>query len=103
MANATTRTTHPGPTPPPRVTISYDISIQIIIPFFASIPRESTASVPGSQGAARHMMLTFKQFLAQQDDSIDGTDAIESYNEYKCEFKQKQVQEFFEKHKGEDW
>jgi hypothetical protein len=49
------------------------------------------------------MMLTFKQFLAQQDDNIDEDDAITSYNEYKAEFKRKQVDEFFESHKEEDW
>jgi len=48
-------------------------------------------------------MFTFKQFLAQQDDSIDEEDAIASYNEYKADFKRKQVEEFFEKHKDEDW
>ena len=49
------------------------------------------------------MMLTFKQFLAQQEDNIDEMGAIASYNEYKAEFKRKQVEEFFEKHKDEDW
>ncbi len=48
-------------------------------------------------------MLTFKQFLAQQDDSIDEMDAIASYNDYKDDFKRKLVDEFFEKHKEEDW
>lgn len=51
----------------------------------------------------RHKMLTFKQFLAEQDDSIDEEAAIVSYNEYKSEFKRKQMEEFFEKHKDEDW
>lgn len=62
---------------------------------------ESPNSTPQSLG--RHVMLTFKQFLAQQDDTIDEMDAISSYNEYKADFKRKQVEEFFEKHKDEDW
>lgn len=62
------------------------------------MPRDSPNSAP-----QRHMMLTFKQFLTQQEDSIDEVDAISSYNEYKSEFKRKQVEEFFEKHKDEDW
>ena len=49
------------------------------------------------------MMLTFKQFLTQQDDNIDEDEAIASYNEYKADFKRKQVDEFFENHKDEDW
>ena len=47
--------------------------------------------------------MSFKQFLAQQEDSIDEMDAIQKYNEYKREFKGKQVKEFFEEHKEEDW
>lgn len=48
-------------------------------------------------------MLTFKQFLTRQEDDIDESVAIVSYNEYKIEFKKKMIQEFFEKHKEEDW
>ena len=54
-------------------------------------------------GPSRHTMLTFKQFLTQQDDDIEQTDAISSYNEYKDEFKKKLMEEFFEEHKEEDW
>lgn len=57
----------------------------------------------GSQGPMKHVMLSFKQFLAQQDDSIDEAEAISAYNEYKAEFKRKQMEEFFEQHKEEDW
>ena len=49
------------------------------------------------------MMQTFKQFLTQQDDSIDEDEAITLYNEYKADFKRKQVDEFFDSHKEEDW
>lgn len=66
-----------------------------------SIPKESLTATP--QGLARHSMLSFKQFLSQQDDNIDETDAITSYNEYKNDFKRKQMEEFFENHKDEDW
>ncbi len=47
--------------------------------------------------------LSFKQFLQQQDDSISDDDAIKKYNEYKIEFKKKQINEFFLAHKEEDW
>ena len=66
---------------------------------FCRIPLESM----NPQGPARHSMLSFKQFLTQQDDNIDETAAIASYNEYKTDFKRKQMEEFFEKHKDEDW
>ena len=55
------------------------------------------------QGSKKQTMLSFKQFLTQQDDSIDETDAIQKYNEYKREFKQRQIVEFFDEHKEEDW
>lgn len=48
-------------------------------------------------------MLTLKQFLATQDDSISDSDAIEKYNEYKSEFKRQQLNEFFVAHKDEEW
>ena len=48
-------------------------------------------------------MLSFKQFLTQQDDSIDEGQAIQLYQDYKFEFKRKQIIEFFDEHKEEDW
>lgn len=48
-------------------------------------------------------MLTLKQFLASQDDSISDSDAITKYNEYKLEFKRQQLNEFFVAHKDEEW
>ena len=51
----------------------------------------------------KQALLTFKQYLTQQDDSIDESDAIQKYSEYKSEFKRKQIAEFFDEHKEEDW
>lgn len=48
-------------------------------------------------------MMTLKQFLATQDDSISDSDAIDKYNEYKLEFKRQQLNEFFVAHKDEEW
>ncbi|KAL5493110.1 hypothetical protein EMCRGX_G014236 [Ephydatia muelleri] len=53
-------------------------------------------------GGMKQMMLTFKQFLGMQDDTIDDKEAIQKYNEYKTEFRRKQISEFFEVHKEED-
>lgn len=48
-------------------------------------------------------MLTLKQFLATQDDSISDSDAITKYNDYKQDFKRQQLNEFFVAHKDEEW
>ena len=56
-----------------------------------------------SLGPKKQAMLSFKQFLTQQDDSIDESKAIQLYQEYKTEFKRKQIMEFFDEHKEEDW
>lgn len=37
------------------------------------------------------------------DDSIDHHEASNRYNEYKFEFKRKQIIEFFNAHKDEEW
>lgn len=48
-------------------------------------------------------MMTFKTFLAAQDDSITEDEAIKKYNEYKLEFRKQQLNEFFVAHKEEEW
>ena len=48
-------------------------------------------------------MMTFKQFLASQDDHISDEEAIKKFNEYKMDFKKQQIQEFFSAHKEQEW
>jgi len=48
-------------------------------------------------------MLSFKNFLHDQDDNIDQEDAVKRYNDYKIDFKKTQIAEFFAAHKDEDW
>ncbi|XP_038051864.1 serrate RNA effector molecule homolog isoform X2 [Patiria miniata] len=48
-------------------------------------------------------IMSFKQFLASQDDMIDDTEAVRKYNEYKVEFRRTQLSEFFLAHKEEEW
>jgi len=48
-------------------------------------------------------MMSFKQFLAQQDDNIDDMEAVQKYAEYKKDVKRRQLQLFFDKHKEEEW
>lgn len=63
-------------------------------------PRESMAA---SDVQTQPCLMTLKQFLATQDDSISDSDAIEKYNDYKLEFKRQQMNEFFVAHKDEEW
>jgi hypothetical protein len=59
-------------------------------------------SMSGQSIGPKNNMLSFKQFLAQQDDSIDEGQAIQLYQEYKSDFKRKQITDFFDEHKEED-
>jgi hypothetical protein len=70
-------------------------------PMVAPTPRESHP--PPSDGLTQPPMMTLKQFLATQDDSIGDDVAITKYNEYKVEFKRSQLNEFFVAHKDEEW
>ncbi|KAH7727903.1 arsenite-resistance protein 2 containing protein [Aphelenchoides avenae] len=49
------------------------------------------------------VMLTFKKFLATQDESITDEEAIAKYNDYKLEFKRQECEKFFQAHKDEEW
>ena len=55
------------------------------------------------EGGSGNQMLSFKQFLAKQEDSIDDQEAVKKYNEYKLEFHKAQLSEFFLAHKDEEW
>lgn len=65
-------------------------------------PREQHPIV-SSDGLTQPAMLTLKQFLATQDDTISDDVAITKYNEYKVEFRRSQMNEFFISHKDEEW
>ncbi|XP_037282012.2 arsenic resistance protein 2 isoform X5 [Rhipicephalus microplus] len=54
-------------------------------------------------GLTQPPMMTFKQFLGSQDDSIDDQEAVRKYNEYKMDFRRQQLNEFFVNHKEEEW
>ena len=69
--------------------------------FYSGHPNDSMASP--SVGPKGNIMLSFKQFLTQQDDSINESQAIQLYQDYKSDFKRKQLIEFFDEHKEEDW
>ena len=48
-------------------------------------------------------MLTLKQFLQDQDDHIDEQTLFAKYQDYKVDFRKTQIQEFFNRHKDEEW
>ncbi|XP_043853939.1 serrate RNA effector molecule homolog [Dromiciops gliroides] len=49
------------------------------------------------------VMKTFKQFMLSLDDSVDETEAVKHYSDYKQEFRRQQIQDFFVAHKDEEW
>ncbi|XP_048853737.1 serrate RNA effector molecule homolog isoform X2 [Brienomyrus brachyistius] len=49
------------------------------------------------------VMKSFKEFLLSLDDSVDETEAVKRYNEYKMDFRRQQMQDFFLAHKDEEW
>lgn len=61
------------------------------------------SSKKDSEGPHQPLMLNFKQFMNNLDDSIDHIEATTKYNEYKVEFRRKQLNEFFNAHKDEEW
>lgn len=65
------------------------------------VPRDPPP--PSGDIQTQPVMMTLKQFLATQDDSISDMDAITKYNEYKIEFRRQQLNEFFVAHKDEEW
>lgn len=64
---------------------------------------ENSTSRDGDQAPTQPIMLTFKQFMNNLDDSTDHIEATTKYNEYKVEFRRKQLTEFFNAHKEEEW
>ena len=49
------------------------------------------------------VMLTFKKFLATQEETLSDEEAIAKYNEYKLEFKKQECEKYFQAHKDEEW
>ncbi|XP_073510670.1 serrate RNA effector molecule homolog isoform X2 [Phyllobates terribilis] len=54
-------------------------------------------------GTPAPVMKTFKEFLLSLEDTVDETEAVRRYNEYKMEFRRQQMQDFFLAHKDEEW
>ncbi|XP_061446152.1 serrate RNA effector molecule homolog isoform X2 [Rhineura floridana] len=54
-------------------------------------------------GIAPPVMKSFKEFLLSLDDSVDETEAVKRYNDYKLDFQRQKMQDFFLAHKDEEW
>lgn len=54
-------------------------------------------------GIAPPVMKSFKEFLLSLEDSVDETEAVKRYNDYKLDFRRQQMQDFFLAHKDEEW
>jgi len=68
--------------------------------------QESPMLLPGDKnGSAPSVpsLMSFKDFIIQQEDSIDEIEAVRRYQEYKVEFKRTQINDFFVLHKSEEW
>ncbi|XP_061619029.1 serrate RNA effector molecule homolog isoform X1 [Phyllopteryx taeniolatus] len=48
-------------------------------------------------------MRSFKDFLLNTEDSVDETEAVKRYNQYKVDFRRQQLQDFFVQHKEQEW
>ncbi|XP_038132776.1 serrate RNA effector molecule homolog isoform X1 [Cyprinodon tularosa] len=48
-------------------------------------------------------MRSFKEFLLNMEDSVDETEAVKRYNQYKLDFRRQQLQDFFLQHKEHEW
>lgn len=48
-------------------------------------------------------MMTFKQFMARLDDSVDHLEAAKKFNEYKLDFNRRRTSSFFQAHMKEEW
>lgn len=44
-----------------------------------------------------------QEFLLSMDDSVDETEAVKRYNQYKLDFRRQQLQDFFLLHKDQEW
>jgi hypothetical protein len=74
---------------------------EICFDLFASIFR--CCSRESSDGTTQPPLLSFKNYLLDQDDNIDQEEAVKRYNDYKNDFRKTQIAEFFTAHKDEEW
>jgi len=65
--------------------------------------QESNVLLPSEKNSSIPSFMSFKEFILQQEDDINETEAVRRYQEYKVEFKRTQINDFFVLHKSEEW
>ena len=53
--------------------------------------------------SGKFIVLTFKQFMMNQDDMIDEVESVKRYSDYKQSINASLISSFFDKHKNEEW
>ncbi|KAK2704796.1 serrate RNA effector molecule homolog isoform X2 [Artemia franciscana] len=71
--------------------------------YSSSFQSSTSRSTANDDTPTQPPMMSFKAFLAAQDDSISDEEAITKYADYKLEFRRQQINEFFVAHKDEEW
>lgn len=71
--------------------------------FLTGVPSRLGSIAEIDLGVPPPVMKTFKEFLLSLDDSVDETEAVKRYNDYKLDFRRQQMQDFFLAHKDEEW
>lgn len=46
---------------------------------------------------------SLQEFLLNMEDSVDETESVKRYNQYKLDFRRQQLQDFFLQHKDQEW
>jgi len=64
--------------------------------------QESNVLLPSEKNSSIPSFMSFKEFILQQEDDINETEAVRRYQEYKVEFKRTQINDFFVLHKSEE-
>jgi len=47
--------------------------------------------------------LRLQDFLLNMEDSVDETESVKRFNQYKLDFRRQQLQDFFLQHKDQEW
>ncbi len=47
--------------------------------------------------------MCLQEFLLNMEDSVDETESVKRYNQYKLDFRRQQLQDFFLQHKDQEW
>lgn len=49
------------------------------------------------------VLVLVQEFLLNMEDSVDETESVKRYNQYKLDFRRQQLQDFFLQHKDQEW